>query len=246
VSGGHANRVSPPVVLVAQMGCGGDIWEPLLAHLISLNVITYDRPGTGSAAPRPAPNPALPHGAFADELAQLLDERGIRQPAVLVGHSFGALIARAFTATYPDRVAGLVIVDGSIPQFHLMPSSQPKLDGDRPEATEIDVVAGQVEILRAPIPKVPSLILTRAHGTWDGINPPPHPAVEDLWELCQRQLAAQWDTHLLIADVGSHQLQREAPELVAYAIRAVHDAARAGKAVQVDPALVGAARGSIG
>ncbi|BAL87257.1 hypothetical protein AMIS_20370 [Actinoplanes missouriensis 431] len=235
----------PPIVLIAQMGCGADIWKPLLPHLAGLEVVTYDRPGTGDTPPRPAPNPALPHSVFAAELAQLLDDQHVAGAVVLVGHSFGALIARAFVAAHPDRAAGLVIVDGSIPQFHLHPSADPKLDGDGSDATEIDVVTGQVEILSAPTPDVPALVLTRTHGRWDGENPPPHPAVEDLWQVSQRLLARDLRCPLLVADNSGHQMQHEAPELVAYAIRAVHTAVRSGGPVRVDPAAVADAGGQL-
>jgi esterase len=42
-------------------------------------------------------------------------EREALSPAVLLGHSLGAEIALDFTATYPDRVAGLILID---PVFH--------------------------------------------------------------------------------------------------------------------------------
>jgi hypothetical protein len=49
-----------PIALIAQLGCGGDIWKPVVDQLTGLQVITYDRPGTGNAPPRPAPNPPVP------------------------------------------------------------------------------------------------------------------------------------------------------------------------------------------
>ncbi len=42
-------------------------------------------------------------------------ERETLPPVVLLGHSLGAEIALDFTATYPDRVAGLILID---PVFH--------------------------------------------------------------------------------------------------------------------------------
>lgn len=238
--------MSPTVVLISQLGEGAAIWKAVVDRLDGLDVFTYDRPGTGSAPPRPAPNPPIPHSVFTAELADLLEQHDVTGPIVLVGHSFGALIARAFTAAHPHRVAGLVIVDGSLPQFHVVPSNLPKLDGDGPDATEIDVVAGQVEILTAPTPRLPALVLTRTHGRWDGDNPPPHPAVEDLWAVSQQILARDLGCPLLVADNAGHQLQRDAPQLVAYAIRAVHTAARQGLSVRLDPEQVKAAGGHIG
>jgi pimeloyl-ACP methyl ester carboxylesterase len=207
---------SPPIVFIAQLGTGGDSWKPVLDRLESgATTLTYDRPGTGDAPPRPAPNPPIPHSGFARELLELLDAEGINEPAVIVGHSFGGLIARAFAGSYRQRVAGLVFVDASIPQFHLVPTSEPKLDGDDDGATEIDVVRGQVEILSLGIPRVPSVVLTRTHGTWSGDAPPPHPAVEDLWLVSQRQLADQAGASLVVATTADTSspatLQRSSP-----------------------------------
>jgi pimeloyl-ACP methyl ester carboxylesterase len=46
-----------------------------------------------------------------DELRSLLAQAGARPPYILVGHSFGGLLIRAFAALYPQEVAGLVLVD---------------------------------------------------------------------------------------------------------------------------------------
>lgn len=231
----HNRPGAVPIVLIAQLGTGGDSWKPVVDLLPDTTVVTYDRPGTGDAPGRSAPNPALPYSAFARELADLLDQRGVTQPAVIVGHSFGGLIARMYTALHPDRIAGLVFVDPSIPQFHLYPTAEPKLDGDGPDATEIDIVAGQVEILSAELPPVPTVVLTRTHGRWGGETPPPHPAVEDLWLVSQRLLARQTGAPLIVADNCGHQLPRQVPDLVAYAIKAVH-AAASGDPLTVDEA----------
>jgi pimeloyl-ACP methyl ester carboxylesterase len=37
----------------------------------------------------------------------------VPDPSVLVGHSIGGVFVRLYTNTYPDEVAGLVLVDAS-------------------------------------------------------------------------------------------------------------------------------------
>jgi pimeloyl-ACP methyl ester carboxylesterase len=236
---------SPPVVLIAQLGCGGDVWQPVVDRLDGLTTVTYDRPGTGRTAPRPAPNPARPPSRFADELADLLAIRRITGPAVIVGHSFGGLIARQYGARQPERTAGLVLVDNSIPGMHLIPENRRIIDGGGPDATEVDTIRGHAEAIETVLPDVPALVVARTHGRWDGENPPPHPAVEDVWRAWQRRYATELGCPLLIADNAGHQLQREAPDLVAYAIRAVHESARTGKPVAVNAETVTATGGHI-
>ncbi len=163
----------------------------------------------------------MPVSAFAQELAADLDEAGIAGPAVIVGHSFGGNIAKAFAGLFPEQVAGLVFVDSSIPQTFLHPETDPMLDGDGPDATEINTVRSQVEIMTLTLPRVPTAVLTRTPGSWDGQYDPPHPDVEDLWITSQRALAQQTSAALLIADACGHQIPRDNPALVAYAIQEV-------------------------
>lgn len=235
----------PPVVFIAQLGTEGDSWQPVVDLLPGITTVTYDRPGTGDAPPRPAPNPPLPHSALARELADLLDRHRVVEPAVLAGHSLGGNIARVYAGLRPDRVAGLVFVDSSIPQSFLYREDQEPIDGDGPDATLIDTVAGQVEIMSAPIPKVPAVVLTRRRHWWPaGIGPIPNPAIDDLWHLSQRQLAEQCGAPMIVTGAG-HQVPAEAPELVAHAIRAVHAAAAGGEPVRLDPAVVARAGGEL-
>jgi pimeloyl-ACP methyl ester carboxylesterase len=50
------------------------------------------------------------------DLAALMDSLGLGSVA-LVGHSYGATVATAFAARYPDRVRSLVVVEPSIPDL---------------------------------------------------------------------------------------------------------------------------------
>lgn len=71
---------------------------------------SYDRAGLGysDASPRP-PTPAN----VVDDLHTLLKRAGIRGPVVLVGHSLGGFNMKLYAASYPDEVAGMVLVDPS-------------------------------------------------------------------------------------------------------------------------------------
>jgi pimeloyl-ACP methyl ester carboxylesterase len=234
----------PPIVFVSALGTGSETWDEVRDRLKGLETIVYDRPGIGGVPVRPAPNPPLSYRGFADELLRLLDDNGVTEPVVLVGHSFGALVVRALAGAHPERVAGLVIVDGALPQFHLHPTDEPMLDGDEPGATELDIVTGHVEILSAPAPAVPTLVLVRTHGRRIG-GPPEHPAMEDLWLVSQRRLARELGTPLIAADDSTHHLQREAPDLVAYAVRLVHAAVRDDGVVRVRPADLAPLKGHV-
>jgi pimeloyl-ACP methyl ester carboxylesterase len=69
---------------------------------------TYDRAWLGWSDAARSPRIT---GVIIDELHALLDRAGISPPYILVGHSFGGMLVRAFAVKYPDSVSGLVLVD---------------------------------------------------------------------------------------------------------------------------------------
>ena len=77
---------------------------------LGLEHLSYDRPGFG----RTSPNDAV---TSFEEQAKVIEpflvERDGRWP-ILVGHSLGGPIIAQAAAMYPDRVAGMVIVAGSL------------------------------------------------------------------------------------------------------------------------------------
>lgn len=50
---------------------------------------------------------------YAVELTALLDKEAPRERVVVVGYSFGGMIARYFAAVHPERVAGLILIDAA-------------------------------------------------------------------------------------------------------------------------------------
>jgi pimeloyl-ACP methyl ester carboxylesterase len=51
-----------------------------------------------------------------EELRQVLRQKGLKPPYVLVGHSLGGLYTQLFARAYPDEVSGLVLVDAMYPR----------------------------------------------------------------------------------------------------------------------------------
>ena len=102
---------APPVILDSGLGGTSAGWgfvQPEVARFT--RVCSYDRAGMGYSDPGPSPRTAR---RLARELATLVGRSGIDGPLVLVGASSGGLNVRVFASDYPDRVAGLVLVDAT-------------------------------------------------------------------------------------------------------------------------------------
>lgn len=105
----------PLVVLEAgAFGLSAD-WGAVQARLAerSIRSCAYDRAGLGRSDPGPRPRDGL---AIATDLEALLARSGEQGPYILVGHSMAGLHTRLFAARNPDKVAGAVLVDASIPE----------------------------------------------------------------------------------------------------------------------------------
>jgi pimeloyl-ACP methyl ester carboxylesterase len=106
----------PPALLIH--GTGPAIWGDLSGLLAQhRRTIVYDRRGFGDS-PGPTRANAFAH---ADDAAALLQELGA-VPAILVGWSWGGIVALAVAQRHPEVVAGLVLLE---PPLHL--KSRPNL-----------------------------------------------------------------------------------------------------------------------
>jgi pimeloyl-ACP methyl ester carboxylesterase len=101
---------APTVILESgAFGMSAD-WDYLLTDLAQGGrVCAYDRGGLGQSPRRAGGQDVV---SVARELSDLLDGMGETGPIILVGHSNGALYAETFAALWPQRLAGLVYING--------------------------------------------------------------------------------------------------------------------------------------
>ncbi|CAB3648170.1 2-succinyl-6-hydroxy-2, 4-cyclohexadiene-1-carboxylate synthase [Paraburkholderia phenoliruptrix] len=97
-----------PLVLLHGIGSGAASWVQQLESLgARRRVLAWDAPGYGESTPVAAASPAA--SDYASMLGEWLAALHIER-CVLVGHSLGAIIAGAFAASHPERVAGLLLL----------------------------------------------------------------------------------------------------------------------------------------
>jgi len=113
---------SPAIVLEAGLMSTVLSWNHLQRELAkSYRVVSYDRAGLGWSDLGPMPRTA---DRIVDELHAMLERAGIPPPYVLVGHSFGGLTMPLFATRFPEKVAGMVLVDPVAPAEWNPPSER--------------------------------------------------------------------------------------------------------------------------
>ena len=97
-----------PLVLLHGIGSGAASWLQQFEVLgATRRVLAWDAPGYGASTPVA---PASPKASdYVEVLCSWLDALDIER-CVLAGHSLGAIIAGAFAAANPQRVAGLLLI----------------------------------------------------------------------------------------------------------------------------------------
>jgi pimeloyl-ACP methyl ester carboxylesterase len=175
---------------------------------------------------------------------------------VLVGHSLGGIIVRLYAATYPEEVAGLVLVDSSHEEQNarfeaaltpeqwaaferLQQQAPPNLEVD-PALERIDIDVSFAQLREAaearPLPSLPLVVLTRGLPASAEVPPElraelppdfPYDTFDTVWEELQVALAALVPGgRQVIATESGHYIQLQQPELVIEAIEQVVEAVR--------------------
>ena len=150
---------SPTVVLEAGLNTSGDTFAALAGELSATTRVCYsDRAGVGAStaladdAPDPWP------GTSADALAAELERQGEPAPYVVLGWSYGGMVAQAFATRHPDLTAGLVLEDSSVPQQFVDPEWErfDVVDGGRP----VDLDTTVAELSEVDLGDVPTVVLS--------------------------------------------------------------------------------------
>ena len=237
---------TPTLVLEGGAGDSAGQWNSIIADLAKLTrVVAYSRSGHGASSAATAPG--SPHASVA-ELHALLRSLGEKAPVVLAGGSWGGLLARLYASTYPDEVAGLVLVDGSHeaqfvrwgalnPAFKIIdtvramaPRMTPATRADFAQMLAV-MESGRVSGMK-PLPAALPLAVITA------LKPcPPEreftcrdPRALAIW----RELHDEWfarstnGIHIVSAQTG-HEVINDRPQLILQAVKFVLDQARTSK-----------------
>ncbi|QSX29309.1 alpha/beta hydrolase [Shewanella cyperi] len=153
------------IFLEAGGSAGMSDWDPVYQQLTQhAKVIRYSRIGNGNSAKL---RKNYSSEEYAEEAMLLLDTLKIKEPVVYMAHSYGAYIARTFAATYPQKIAALMLVE---------PASEHDVDIMR----EIDLAKAQKEIAQVQMDDLQNGMSNQYLDFWAKRPLPDSPQIPDI------------------------------------------------------------------
>jgi pimeloyl-ACP methyl ester carboxylesterase len=110
---GAAPAGEPAVLLLHGLSSNARVWERVAAHLPGRRIVALDQRSHGLSD---RPQRGYSQAELLADAVHAIDELGLGRPLV-VGHSWGAMVALLLAAERPDLAAGLVFVDGPAASF---------------------------------------------------------------------------------------------------------------------------------
>lgn len=240
---------SPTVLFVSGTRGAADEWTTLQPDAAAGTVSTfdavsqttracaYDRPGTTLDSGEPTTSTTVPQpttaGRSADDLHALMEATDQGGPYVVVGLSWGGMIAQQFARRYSDEVVGLVLLDSASEYLQTTFSAQQWSTWMEAVANSLDSTSSEVpsyepsivELRATPgLPAMPTVVVS-SDQPWD-LQVTPGESTWPGWVAAQAELARALDAkHITDPDSG-HGIPVEQPALVTEAVLDVVGAAR--------------------
>ena len=206
-------------------------------------VCAYDRPDVRLEGSDRSSSVTQPHPVdqATDDLRRLLTAAGEPGPYVLVPHSYGGLIATLFARTWPDQIAGLVMVDAATPLIRDVASAEAvekwdaanrKSDPAAPEAVMLIDAYARIDAA-PPLGELPAVVLS-SDKPWQPPSTPkdsgPAGGVTFAdWQASEKLLATTLKAKFVPSTNSGHNIYAYSPQIVIDAIHEVVDAVRRGE-----------------
>jgi pimeloyl-ACP methyl ester carboxylesterase len=214
---------SPTIVFLHGLGGQSSDWDATVAGLPDLHTCIYDRLNVGRSGSDPGRHEVIDS---VEDLDALMEAAGLEPPYLLVGHSFGGMISLMYAENHPDDVAGLLLVDATLPLEadldppRLVEEIKAQLD-DNVEHLDFYDAFGEVG---AGLRRLPPIPITYLFGTLQEMPPEWAPGA---YEEALHEFIDGLPRGRLVEEDSGHAMPIEIPDEIAAQTRTMLEAIRA-------------------
>ncbi|KAA0759325.1 MULTISPECIES: alpha/beta fold hydrolase [Bacillus] len=219
----YSRNSIPSVIFIAGLGDSYETWKKVQDRISQeTSTFSYNRSGIGRSQVASVPTTCY---NLVEELNELLLALEVEKPYILVGHSFGGLVARLYASLYPLNICGMILVDAA-PEYkelayekvlpeNLLARNREYYENPMLNSEKIDKIQSYKQIVdHSKQSNLPLVIITR--GLPDNVEEG-WPSQEIL-EIEQRlQAEFQWlstSSKYRIASRSGHYIHHDEPEVV--------------------------------
>ena len=219
-----AGTGSPTVVFEGGVTDDLNSWNAIFSETARFTrAVRYDRMGIGASESTSAPRSFK---QMATELYSLLHNGQLLPPYILVGHSMGGPIIRAFADLYPGEIVGMVFLDcmteydiNGFPKDSVEHNLPPESVGNSNNPVDKELYLLRTEVysdfkeIRSfhPLPDVPVHVFIGQKNVYPQV-------VINRMEWYTKTISNQTESGLTVLPYSSHRIQDDYPGLVVLAI----------------------------
>jgi pimeloyl-ACP methyl ester carboxylesterase len=205
---------------------GADHAAPIAPYLTDdYRFCAYDRANVGRSDPVPGKQTAID---AVHDLHALLAAAHVPGPYVLLGASFGGLVAYEYAVTYPQGIEGMVVLDPTLPReyldidpYYLDPDEWLTGDEWKDVAESMDWLGSMQETqkLEGQEPTIPLTYIAIKHPDywWKPVTPESVRA----YRAMQQRFADLWSPGKMLIVDTPHYMEPEIPGRIAKEVRGV-------------------------
>jgi pimeloyl-ACP methyl ester carboxylesterase len=222
------HRGTVPVTIVMETGGAATLasyagLDSVLARRTRATVVAYERAGFGDSELGPL---SLDPIAQVRQSADMLERIRVPSRRIVVGHSYGGLMAVVHADLYGDQIVGLVLADPMNSRFvdatgDFVYSTVPHITGprsDRERATArlVNTFDTLLNAARVAEPKIraPMVVITSTRSMWNNRE-----REDRAWRASHEAIAAAAPRRrLIVAENSGHQIALDRPDTIIDAV----------------------------